>query len=178
LIYPCEPLTIAPMKATRINHVSIHADDMDESIGFYERLFGAERLPTPNFGMPVQWLRVGDQQLHVFAREDTPAPIFHHLAFDVDDFGAVYRRAKELGLLDGDTNGAPIRSHPSGWVQMYIRDPAGNLVEIDCPDVAALDDELRAAIPDIESQDLPQAGEARHATLYHEQARDPVSDGD
>src|SRR5262245_56056332 len=106
---------------------------METSIGFYEDLLGAERLPTPNFGFPVQWLSVGDQQLHLFVQE-TAAPPYHHLSFDVDDFGAVYRHAQELGILDAATNGQAIRQHPTGWVQLYIRDPAGNLVEINWPD--------------------------------------------
>ena len=119
------------MRALRINHVSIKADDLEESARFYEDLFGMERIPTPKFpDGPVLWLRLGDQQLHLFER-DTPAPMYHHLAFDVDDFEAVYRKARELGLLDAETWGDQIREHPAGWVQMYLRDPAGNLVEID-----------------------------------------------
>ena len=33
------------MRGTRINHVSIVANDLEESAGFYEDLFGAKRLP-------------------------------------------------------------------------------------------------------------------------------------
>src|SRR5689334_22023572 len=123
---------------------------MEASIRFYEDLFAAERLPTPNFGFPVQWLQVGDQQLHLFQQDGAGPPRYHHLAFDVDDFDAVYRAAKERGLLDSDTHGSPIREHPSGWVQMYVRDPAGNLLEIDWPDAASLEDETRAAIDGLE----------------------------
>ena len=39
-----------------------------ESVGFYEEIFGMQRVPTPNFGFPVQWLRVGSLQLHLFER--------------------------------------------------------------------------------------------------------------
>ena len=153
------------MRATRLNHVSIHADDLEESARFYETFFGMERLPTANFRQRVIWLRLGDQQLHLFEREGTEAPRYHHIALDVDDFGAVYRRAKEVGLLDGVWD-HPLRVHPSGWVQMYIRDPAGNLVEIDWPDVSTLDAALVAELHPLE-EDVPQAGDAAHATLYH-----------
>jgi lactoylglutathione lyase len=159
-------LTIAAVRATRINHVSIHADDMETSVRFYEDLFGVERLPTPNFGMPVQWLRLGGQQLHIFVRETGP-PRYHHLALDVDDFEAVYRKAKELGVLDSTTHGSPVREHPSGWVQMYIRDPAGNLIEVDWPDAAGVD---RSVVTDMSrlEDEAPQVGEEAEATLYHE----------
>lgn len=153
------------VRATRLNHVSIHADDLEESARFYEELFGLERLPTPHFSDPVLWLRLGDQQLHLFQR-DTGAPAYHHVALDVDDFEAVYRTAKERGLLDRATWNAPVREHPAGWVQMYLRDPAGNLVEVDWPDAASLD---RSVVTDIVrlADEREQTGEAASATLYH-----------
>ena len=48
---------------------------------------------------------------------------------------------------------------------MYIRDPAGNLVEIDWPDVTTLD---RSVITDIRrlDDDVKQTGESHDATLY------------
>ena len=159
------------MRATRINHVSVHAQDMETSVGFYEDLFGATQLPTPNFGFPVQWLSLGEQQLHLFVLE-TEAPSFHHLSFDVDDFGAVYRRARELGILDASTNGQAIRKHPMGWVQLYIRDPAGNLLEINWPDAESLDDDVRADILGLDELGLAQEGASRQATLYHAQTRE------
>ncbi|MFQ5426715.1 MAG: VOC family protein, partial [Gaiellales bacterium] len=54
------------MRATAINHVSIPATDLAESARFYTELFGMEIVPSPNFGMAVTWLRVGDRQIHLF----------------------------------------------------------------------------------------------------------------
>jgi lactoylglutathione lyase len=141
--------------ALRVNHVSIHANDLEESARFYEELFGMRRVPTATFEAPVLWLALGDQQLHLFERDDVEAPRAHHVAIDVDDFEAVYREAKRRGILDGTTWAERARYHPAGWVQMYIRDPAGNLVEIDCPDLSAYDpevfgDDLRRLGDDIE----------------------------
>lgn len=148
----------------RINHVSVQAVDLEESARFYEEVFGMERIPTARFGSPVLWLKLGEQQLHLFT-SDAEAPRFHHFALDVDDFEATYRRAKELGLLDSDTHGAALREHPAGWVQMYIRDPAGNLVEIDWPDATTLN---RSVITDIRrlDDDVKQTGDSHDATLY------------
>jgi YD repeat-containing protein len=153
------------MRATRINHVSIPADDLDESARFYEQLFGMERVPTPRFGSPVLWLRLGEQQLHLFeSEEDEPQPR-QHLAFDVDDFNAVYAKAKEMGILDTRAFGSPLRTHPVGWVQLYLRDPAGNLVEIDWPDASTLSPQTLAdAVPLEETAE--QIGDAARATLY------------
>jgi len=153
------------VRATRFNHVSVQALDMEESLRFYMDVFGLERLPSPNFSGHVEWLRVGEQQLHLFKSEG-PAPRSHHFALDVDDFEAAYRKAKELDLLDGETFGAAVRELPDGAVQMYIRDPAGNLVELNWPDVSTLD---RSVITDISrvADERPQSGEAASATLYH-----------
>ena len=158
------PKITAGVGATRINHVSVHAVDLEESARFYEDVFGMVRIPTARFQSPVLWLKLGDQQLHLFA-SDGPPPRYHHLGIDVDDFESVYRKVKELGILDPDTHGAAVRQHPTGWVQMYIRDPAGNLVEIDWPDVATLDPDVAAEIPRLDDQ-VPQTGEAAGATLY------------
>jgi YD repeat-containing protein len=152
--------------ATRINHVSVHADDLEESARFYEELFGVERVTTALFpNVDVLWLKLGEQQLHLF-HPPTSAPVAHHFGLDVDDFAAVYRAAKERGLLDVDGPlGRPVRAHPAGWVQMYLRDPAGNLVEVNWPDVETLPADIRAEIPSL-ADDVPQTGAAATATLY------------
>jgi YD repeat-containing protein len=138
---------------------------MEESLRFYVEVFGMERLPSPNFSQHVEWLRLGDQQLHLFKR-DAPAPEFHHIALDVDDFEAAYLKARELGILDEIAFGASVRELPGGAVQMYIRDPAGNLVEIDWPDSSTLDRTIVTNITRL-SDERPQTGEAARANLYH-----------
>lgn len=154
------------MRATRFNHVSIHAYNMEESLRFYVDVFGMERVPSPDFAQHVEWLRLGHQQLHLFHRE-TPAPDFHHIALDVDDFEGAYLKAKELGLLDETSFGAAVRELPGGAVQMYIRDPAGNLVELDWPDVKTLDRSVIANIRRVVDE-RPQSDEALRSTLYLE----------
>ena len=64
----------APVRATGINHVSIAATDLDESTRFYEEVLGLERIPTPDFAQPVQWLRVGEMQLHLLPRRRAAPP--------------------------------------------------------------------------------------------------------
>jgi lactoylglutathione lyase len=153
------------MAATSINHISVHARDLDESVAFYERLFGMRRIPTPNFAFPVQWLQLGGQQLHLFVRSDAQAPMFHHVGLNVDDFEAVYRTAREQGLRDESAFFAGMYELPDGAVQMYLRDPADNLVEIDWPDARTLDVRLRDELIPL-SASVPQSGDALRATLF------------
>src|SRR5205823_1798136 len=81
------------VRALRINHVSISATDLERSTRFYEDVLAMERIPTPTFESPVQWLRVGDMQLHLFL-DDRPAPSRHHLGMTIDDFDTAYQAVK------------------------------------------------------------------------------------
>jgi lactoylglutathione lyase len=152
------------MRATGINHVSISAPDLQASIRFYTELFGMERVPAPTFSsQPVVWLRLGDQQLHLFQREG--APEFHHFGLDVDDFEAAYLKVRELEISDSRTFLGGIFELPGGEAQMYLRDPAGNLVEIDWPDATTLDRNIVTDIVRL-ADVVAQAPESRGARLY------------
>ncbi len=114
----------------RINHVSVNAVDLEDSTRFYEELLDAERIATPNFGIPVQWLALGRTQLHLFERDITPTS-HHHFGITVDDLEPVYRAADKRGACDDTAFGNRLVLLPGDVVQLYVRDPAGNLVEID-----------------------------------------------
>jgi len=152
------------VRATGFNHVSVHARDLQESVRFYTEVLGMECIPTYTFAFPVQYLRLGDLQLHLFQR-DTPAPEYHHIGINVDDFEGAYLKAKELGIIDDSAFYSDIYELPDGAVQMYLRDPAGNLVEIDWPDVNTLD---RSVLPEFKklSDTVEQTGDALRSTLY------------
>ena len=152
-----------------INHVSVVAADLDDSVRFYMEIFGAEKIDTPNFGFPVQWLRLGDLQLHLFERPGG-APSYHHFALAVGDFEAVYHVAVERDIFDRETMGYHLYELPSGQVQMYLRDPGGNLVEINWPDAGTLSGGIRGELrklADVRSQDESN----RRAVLYLDEAR-------
>ena len=153
------------MPASGLNHVSISAADLDESIGFYRDLFGMEPLPTPNFGFPVQWLRLGPNQLHLFKREGA-IPTYHHVALTVDDFEEVYERAMQRGAFDRTTFGHHLYQLPGDVAQLYLRDPGGNLIEVDIAGATELPASIRRdmkALADV----FPQSEENLRATLFH-----------
>jgi catechol 2,3-dioxygenase-like lactoylglutathione lyase family enzyme len=150
------------VRATGINHVSIAARDLDESTRFYETVFGMERIATPVFETPVQWLRVGDLQLHLFLEENGTAPVRHHLGLTVDDFAAAYDAISSFTSAEW---GAELVELPSGQVQLYFRDPAGNLIELNWPDVETLD---RSRYPELRrlAEYVPQTPESLQAVLF------------
>ena len=153
-----------PVTRAHINHVSVVAQDLQDSVQFYIEIFGAEPIDTPNFGFPVQWLRVGDLQLHLFERPGA-APTYHHFALAVDDFEAVFRATRARGLHDVKTMGSHLNELPSGQVQLYIRDPGGNLVEVNWHDARVLSDEVRQEMVRLADRQ-PQNESNRRAELY------------
>jgi hypothetical protein len=91
--------------------------------------------------------------VHVFERPDEP-PTYAHFALEVDDVVAVYERARELGILDHTSFGYAIAELPGGEAQLYIRDPAGNLLELDHPGGAAAREQIDEMI--LLAERLPQ----------------------
>jgi catechol 2,3-dioxygenase-like lactoylglutathione lyase family enzyme len=152
------------MKVTGFNHLSIGSRNLEESVKFYQTVLGMQAIPSYNFGFKTKYLRCGDLQLHIFELEDQ-VPVYQHFAVDVDDFHAAYDAAKAIGALDSTTFRNPVNELPDGCVQMYLRDPAGNLLEIDWPDVETLD---RSRIPEMKllTEFAEQNAEGLAASLY------------
>jgi hypothetical protein len=61
--------------------------------------------------------------------------------------------------------GRRISELPDGSVQLYLRDPAGNLVEVDFPDASRVDRSVVKELPKLEDK-FPQSEENRKATLF------------
>jgi catechol 2,3-dioxygenase-like lactoylglutathione lyase family enzyme len=144
--------------SSRINHVSVNARDLRESVDFYVDLLGAELIATPNFGLPVQWLALGRTQLHLFEKDLQPTS-HHHLGITVDDLEPVYRAAERRDAFDRDAFGNHLVELPGDLIQLYVRDPAGNLVEIDQAGKDRLPEDLRAQVKplwDFNAQDDEQ----------------------
>jgi catechol 2,3-dioxygenase-like lactoylglutathione lyase family enzyme len=160
--------------AAGLNHVSVSSTDFDASIRFYSELFGAEPIPTPNFGFQVQWLRIGEQQLHLFQRE-VDAPTHHHFAITVtiEDLERIYERAEAMQAIDRRTFGHHIRELPGDCAQLYLRDPAGNLVEVDALGASRLSPALSERMERL-TDVQPQGPENQRATLFLQGDR-PVS---
>ena len=154
------------MRVTGINHVSISARDLDESVRFYEEVLGMERIPTPVFATRVQWLRCGNLQLHLFLDETGEAPARHHIGLTIDDFDSAYQAVSEWTSSEW---GNDLVELPSGQIQLYFRDPSDNLIELNWPDASSID---RSKYPTLRRlvDVMPQTEESLQAVLYLEKA--------
>ena len=148
-----------------LNHVSIVAHDLEMSLRFYVDELGLAPLPTPNFGFPVVWLTRATAR-STSSRGPGEPPSHAHFGLEIAEFMPVYLRMKELGVLDHETFGNAMYELPDGGIQMYVRDPAGNLVELDHRDASTIP---VGQVPEyVRLADLrPQEGEAARATLWH-----------
>ena len=131
------------MTVQQIHHVTVIVDDLDKACDFYEQVLGLEPVNMVPLDFPAQFYKIGErQQLHV-----TEWPDVHsfrgHLCLQVDDFMLVYRKGKALDILDTGPWGKT-RMLPDGAMQMFLRDPAGNLVEVSCKPGTPVDAEVFA----------------------------------
>ena len=99
------------------------------------RVRHAPRRRAPTSRAPGRVARASATSSCTSSSATRPAPEFHHIGLDVDDFEAAYRVAVERELFDRDAWSPNVRELNDGAAQMYLRDPAGNLVEVNWPDV-------------------------------------------
>src|SRR5690349_15274101 len=158
------------MHTSGINHVSVHANDLQESVRFYVELLDAVPLDTPNFGVPVQWLALGSTQLHLFERPGEGL-VHHHFAITVEDLEPVYQRAEAMDAFEREAYANHIIELPGDVAQTYVRDPAGNLMEIDTPGASRLPEAIRAVMRPL-WEIHPQSEANMRGRLF---VRDPLS---
>lgn len=162
------------MVSSRFTHTSVLATDLEESVEWYQEVFGMEPVPSPDFDIPVEWLRCDDLQLHLFHRDIEPATYFH-FGLHVDDFEEVYQAVLDgriepdfdvIGTNEEVGNELPtVYELPDGSLQMYIHDPTGNVVEVNYHDVDDIDREVVSEIISREEV-TEQSEDALDARLY------------
>jgi catechol 2,3-dioxygenase-like lactoylglutathione lyase family enzyme len=129
------------MSDTNIQHVNLMVDDLDAAVAFYTDILGLQLAPTPELGFPAQFIAVNEyQELHL-NRLDDVTPERAHFCMRVADFNGVFRRAKQAGVIETRTWGHA-RRLASGVMQLFVRDPAGNLIEIACDADQPVDDDI------------------------------------
>jgi catechol 2,3-dioxygenase-like lactoylglutathione lyase family enzyme len=155
------------MQIAAINHVTLIVDDLEKARRFYTDVVGLEELPVFPFDYPTQFYRVNEtQQLHLTEWKDDTS-FRGHVCLTVRDFDTCYRVSRELGIVDEEPWGK-VRQLPDGAMQMFIRDPAGNLLELSYRgevDQAILDEVEHGTY--VSGRDDPRGTRGEDATLYH-----------
>lgn len=155
-----------------INHVTLIVDQLETAAKFYEEVIGLEAVPAFVFDYPTAFFKFPNgQQLHLSEWEDEQS-FRGHLCITVDNFNEVFYQMKELGIIDIKPWGK-VRQLQKGVMQMFVRDPSGNLIEF-----VSRPEDAEAIDPAIFEDDLYQEGlyisgrndfrgyKAKDATLY------------
>ncbi len=124
-----------------MHHINILVDDLDTAVAFYRDVIGVELDETPDHDFPSQFFKFSNGvQIHMNELKDVK-PHRAHFCIVVDDFNEIFRRMKKAGVIDIEVWGK-IRRLDNGAIQMFTRDPSGNLVEITSQPDVTLDDDI------------------------------------
>jgi methylmalonyl-CoA/ethylmalonyl-CoA epimerase len=103
------------VEALRIHHLGVAVEDLDEAVGTYARLFGAQvehRATVEDQGVEAASLRLGESRVELLASlgDETPVGKFlakrgsgmHHVAYEVEDLPRALRQLTDEGaeLID------------------------------------------------------------------------------
>jgi catechol 2,3-dioxygenase-like lactoylglutathione lyase family enzyme len=124
----------------RLQHCGLIVTDLEQSRRFYGGALGLEEVPRPqNFVFAGAWFQIGDDQLHLLVESETtsragtgdPGPsasvgLATHIALEVDSLDAALRRLDEHGV---ELIGGPM-PRGDGYVQVFMRDPDGYIIEL------------------------------------------------
>mgnify|MGYP000865235025 FL=1 len=113
-----------------MNHFTVLTADLSATLAFYGDVLGLRSGKRPPFNFPGAWMYSGETAvLHVIAGRALPADpagLIDHMAFTARDLAGTVARLQQhairfdLRRLVGD-----------GTWQLFCRDPAGALVELD-----------------------------------------------
>ena len=121
------------MEIQRIHHVSLAVTDIEKAKSFYQDILCLEEIERPQFGFPGAWYQIGNQQLHLIVHPEAKtlrqtnelSSKEGHFAFRVKSYKETLRWLKEKGV--------EIYENPtskSGFAQIFVADPDGNLIEL------------------------------------------------
>ncbi|MEE9162552.1 MAG: VOC family protein [Candidatus Neomarinimicrobiota bacterium] len=113
------------LNATAIDHVNMTVKNLDESVSFFQRLFGFETVQD----QPEQDSKIiGNGSIKLCLYEDPNLEIgagINHYGFHVENFDAVVEKCRALGV--------PMPYDTVDWGRsrsVYIIDPSGYEIEL------------------------------------------------
>ena len=117
-----------PLSIAGIDHVQIAVPRALEAecLAFYRELFGFPEIPKPEElrGRGGAWFQVGGVQMHIGVDPEPSPKSKRHICFLVDDLAAAKAETIRHGIATEE------ESMAEGLHRIFIRDPAGNRIEI------------------------------------------------
>jgi lactoylglutathione lyase len=121
--------------AFSIEHATIRVRNMEASVDYYHRMFGAGVMLQRNLkgGKRITFLRIGDSMLELMDFGPASQPVdprehygVHHIGIKTDSFDATYQELKAKGA---DFLGDPFE--PTKGIRLvFLREPNGAVIEL------------------------------------------------
>lgn len=116
------------MIVSRLLHAAILVNDLERAKNFYGNVLGLTEKQRHDFDFKGVWYDLGDCELHLMVVTDTLPPAEQrprrdfHVALRINDYQAARQHFDRLGI--------PYREGRHGLPQLFVRDPDGNLIEL------------------------------------------------
>ncbi len=125
-----------PTPILGLDHVAVTITDAARSKAFYGGFLGLEEVPRPaSFDFPGAWYKTGDMTIHLVGKPAADAISNRHFCFRVADLRAALDACKAAGL-----ELKPAGQKIIGIDRFFIRDPDGNRIEFQGPEIEGLAD--------------------------------------
>ena len=115
-----------------VHHVALTVTDLSRARSFYGGILGLKEIPRPAFPFDGAWYQVGDRDIHLIVVSDPSLNRGRkldmangHLALRVTNFAQARAHLESAGVQMRVSIGGP-----TGFPQIHIMDPDGNIVEI------------------------------------------------
>lgn len=116
------------MTVSGLLHVAILVSDLEAAKQFYEGVLGLKQKARPNLESPGVWYNLGDAELHLIVTTGQLPPANErpkkdsHFALSVEDIELIKKQLNDAGV--------PFRESSAGTPRLFVRDPDGNLIEL------------------------------------------------
>ena len=119
------------LKATSMDHVNMNVKNLEDSVNFYQNLFGFEIRKDNNSPnkLDAPSKIIGNDSIKLCLYEDpqmSPGGGIAHFGFHVENFDKIMDKCKELNVEV--LYGGPVEFEKSRSV--YIKDPSGYDIEL------------------------------------------------
>ena len=124
------------LSITAIDHIQITCQPSGEAatLAFYRNILGLQEIEKPDElkARGGAWFQLGAQQVHIGVDKEDPVgsqvkPSKRHICFLVDDLTTAQLELEHAGI---EITREPVDAF--GLERFFVRDPAGNRVEIGC----------------------------------------------
>ena len=124
------------MRIQDLHHISISVTDLPRARAFYASVLCLAELPRPAFDFDGAWFALGDRQLHLIVHPPTRTlrgttaidGRDGHFALRVDDYDRTLSHLRDRGVAVVER-----RVNATGWAQLFLTDPDGNVIELNTP---------------------------------------------